>query len=90
MADRLRQAGIRGVSATSLKRFRQFYRQRNELAQHCRTDSGLRRSPTRPTDFVQRCWTNPDTRAPRPWWTSSLASKVRSLSAGPMTSPCCS
>ena len=31
MAERLRQAGIRGVSATSLKRFRQFYRQRKRI-----------------------------------------------------------
>ena len=28
----------------------------------------FRRSPTRPAEFVQRCWTNPDTRAPFPWW----------------------
>ena len=46
MAERFRHAGIRGASATSLKRFR--------------------RSPTRPAEFVQRCWTNPDTRAPSP------------------------
>ena len=31
MADRFRNAGIRGASATSLKRFRQFYRQRKRI-----------------------------------------------------------
>ena len=46
-------------------------------------------SPTRPAEFVQRCWTNPDTRAPSPWWMSSLASEVSSPSAGPTTSPSC-
>ena len=49
----------------------------------------FRRSPTRPAEFVQRCWTNPDTRAPSPWWMSSLASEVSSPSAGPTTSPSC-